>query len=1221
MHFRRGALAFVLSASVVASCIVAGITSETNVAHAADGTITGVVFQDYNSNGANDTAVAFGQATDIGIAGIEVKGYDSTGALVGFTTSGADGSYALNVTGSATSELRVEFSIPASNPLSAFRSSFSGINSGTSVQFTEVGAANVNFGINVPGEFCQNQPKIGVVRLCHAGDTFNLNSEVQASPTLFIANYDSGPYNTSAASPLNTNGVTSWATNGKATEAQTGSLLGLAYDNRPGVNRYYASAFVRRHTRMYEQNGSPVPGALFAMTSSGTSFLVDLEALASGDQFSNSTSGQFGHVPSNAARHIVNPQDILYNTGAVAKDSGVDGVFEEVGAAGIGDIDMDEDGNLYVVSLYTKHLYQVPMPADGSAPTSIVDLGDITAPLACVNGDARPFGLQPWRGLIYLGVTCDGSGDVGLADPDVNITANIVTIDPSAAGATFSAWITGIPLGAVGNVDTKGPSATGGTPQSSRWWPWLDTYSDSVFVDSVSTRVIRPVPMFSDLEFDSDGSLILSFRDRTGDQMSPEDGKDDPDGTQSTQSFASGDILRLCRTGAGYSQSDYVLAGPTVAGCLTNGTNGGGVAEYYVGDGFMSWHRDTGAGFSEQVPGFGNVLMTMYDPWDDGATADDRTFASGGVSYLKNSDGSKDTSVNAGGGVQYYTKNAGNGFAGASGGSFKKVNGMADIEAACDQAPVQIGNRVWIDSDRDGVQDPGETPVAGVTVRLYDATGTTLLGTAITNAAGEYYFASNVTEVAAGDNDHVGGGLSAGSAFVVRFDNPADYAPGGPLDGYSLTLQDSTDPVTSLDNSVDSDAAEVSSYPQITTSTIRPGVNDHTYDVGFNKPSVSVGDYVWWDSDKDGIQDAGEQGIAGVTLTLTNVDGTPVVDVNGRPVTTTTTDANGRYSFDNLPLGQYKVTVTPPGGYRATTANSGSDTGVDSSTGSATSRNMTVNGDRDPTLDFGFYPEETSGSSSAASGPTVKVSVGDYVWFDDDRDGIQDPKEDPIAGVVLSITKADGSPVYDVDGKPVTTTTTDANGRYSFDNLPPGQYKVTVTPPAGFTATKGGKGGDVAKDSSTGSATSRNMTVNGDRDPTLDFGFYRPKVKVGNLVWRDKNGDGIQQSTERGLAGAMLTLRTADGKPATDIFGKRVKPIVTKSDGKYVFDNLPLGRYVVKIAYPLGVRPTTADRADLAKNSSSHTARSVNLRRDGQADMTLDFGVVGTPDAVLPPTL
>jgi hypothetical protein len=269
---------------------------------------------------------------------------------------------------------------------------------------------------------------------------------------------------------------------------------------------------------------------------------------------------------------------------------------------------------------------------------------------------------------------------------------------------------------------------------------------------------------------------------------------------------------------------------------------------------------------------------------------------------------------------------------------------------------------------------------------------------------------------------------------------------------------------------------------------------------------------------------------------------------------------------------------------------------------------MTVSGDRDPTLDFGFYPDDSTPVVAV-----VRVSVGDYVWFDGDRDGIQDRKEKPISGVVLSITKADGSPVFDVDGRPVTTTKTDANGKYSFDNLPPGQYIVKVVPPAGFTATKAGKGRDRGRDSSTGSATSRNMTTNGDRDPTLDFGFYRPRVSVGNYVWRDRNGDGIQQFSDKGIPNAVLTLRTANGKPVTDIFGNRVAPLMTKADGKYLFTNLPPGRYTVTITYPRGLRPTTANREDRGKNSSSFVAKSVNLTRDGQADFTLDFGIVGTP--------
>jgi len=128
-----------------------------------------------------------------------------------------------------------------------------------------------------------------------------------------------------------------------------------------------------------------------------------------------------------------------------------------------------------------------------------------------------------------------------------------------------------------------------------------------------------------------------------------------------------------------------------------------------------------------------------------------------------------------------------------------------------------------------------------------------------------------------------------------------------------------------------------------------------------------------------------------------------------------------------------------------------------------------------------------------------KVSVGNYVWVDTDRDGIQDPGEPGIPGVRLTITGPDGGPVTDIYGNPVGPTFTDADGRYIFDNLPilpPGQsYTVHIDPTspplAPYVPTITGSG-DRATDSSTGSATSRDLTVDGAHDPTLDFGFVLP---------------------------------------------------------------------------------------------------------------------------------
>ena len=239
--------------------------------------------------------------------------------------------------------------------------------------------------------------------------------------------------------------------------------------------------------------------------------------------------------------------------------------------------------------------------------------------------------------------------------------------------------------------------------------------------------------------------------------------------------------------------------------------------------------------------------------------------------------------------------------------------------------------------------------------------------------------------------------------------------------------------------------------------------------------------------------------------------------------------------------------------------------------------------------------------------------MGDYVWWDLDRDGIQDSSEKGISNVTLSIRKVDGSPVVDVDGKAVTTTKTDGNGKYSFDNLPPGQYTVSVVSPRGFSPTLARVGTDATIDSSTRSATSVNLTTDGQRDPTLDFGFFKPSrgesVTVGNYVWKDRNGDGLQGPKDTGIAGAVLTLTDINGAPVRDVFGRRVRNQRTKADGKYLFTHLPPGRYVVHIKYPDKHFPTTANKPNRSMNSSTIKAFSKNLR-GGQSDLTLDFGVV-----------
>ena len=80
----------------------------------------------------------------------------------------------------------------------------------------------------------------------------------------------------------------------------------------------------------------------------------------------------------------------------------------------------------------------------------------------------------------------------------------------------------------------------------------------------------------------------------------------------------------------------------------------------------------------------------------------------------------------------------------------------------------------------------------------------------------------------------------------------------------------SGDYVVSVDETTVPDGL-VASTPADVDATVPPG-GTTSVDNGF-VPAASIGDRVWHDTDRDGIQDPGEPGVAGVTVTLFGSDG------------------------------------------------------------------------------------------------------------------------------------------------------------------------------------------------------------------------------------------------------------------------------------------------------------------------------------------------------------
>lgn|GEM_PF-2765195 len=382
------------------------------------------------------------------------------------------------------------------------------------------------------------------------------------------------------------------------------------------------------------------------------------------------------------------------------------------------------------------------------------------------------------------------------------------------------------------------------------------------------------------------------------------------------------------------------------------------------------------------------------------------------------------------------------------------------------------------------------------------------------------------------------------------------------------------------------------------------GVTDERFtklgDVSFIIPDfITVGNRVWLDEDGDGVQDAGEDGIAGVPVTLTY----DVLD-NGVATTVvleTITDANGGYIFTDLPIlpeGEtYTVTISPPAGLDGTYEEDGS---LDSTVvltsdpfGTDAANPLALQpGEEHDTTDFGLNwvpPVNTDGTGVGA--------IGDTIWSDADGDGIQDPGEAGLGGVTVNLfSDPDGDGVYDT---PAGTTTTDANGNYIFDDLPPGAYVVEVDPatlPAGVTQT-----GD--PDGTLDNQSNPIPLAPGDVYVNADFGYTGIANTIGDTVWFDGNGDGIVDPDEPGFAGVTVVLLDSNG----DV----VATTITDANGNYSFTGVPDGDYQVWVNDTDDVLGDFAPISDPDGTLDGRTDVSV---AGGQNADTADFGYA-PPDA------
>ena len=273
---------------------------------------------------------------------------------------------------------------------------------------------------------------------------------------------------------------------------------------------------------------------------------------------------------------------------------------------------------------------------------------------------------------------------------------------------------------------------------------------------------------------------------------------------------------------------------------------------------------------------------------------------------------------------------------------------------------------------------------------------------------------------------------------------------------------------------------------------------------GTQQPA-SLGDYVWHDLNGNGIQESHEPGIHGASVTLTGGGADGIINGVGDTVVSTTTSSTGAYSFTGLVPGtQYRVAFGLPAGFTSASPRKlGSNVALDSD-GLISDIIILGSGQNNSTVDAGFYKE---------------VKVGNYVWNDLDRDGIQDSNETGIGGVTLNLTGTSGS------GAAINlSTTTASNGSYLFSALPPGTYQVRVTSSltsgvlAGYAASPTLVGTDRGLDSNVNpSATSPATLSSGSTDSTVDFGYFLDATSACVNLFLEGN------TATSGTAGNIIT--------------------------------------------------------------------------------------------------
>ena len=1068
------------------------------------GQITGQVFLDFNSNGLldttstlpNDGGGTYTRQTDLGVAGVIVTAFDASNTVRGTATTAADGTYILAATG--TGGYRLEFTnVPSgnftgpqgTNPTPPPFGSF------TSVQFVPDGnSTNRNLSLGSPTGYSDN-PQI-ITNEYRVGDQTGTLTKGPLFGTDDFSNTGviiSFPYSAGSTSQSNTTEAQQPTTNALSVEARfVGTTWGLAHNTN--TSTILAAAFTKKHTG-YGPNG---PGAIYTLGTTGTtaSLWIDLGTAVAGGNY--------------RAGYTQNDQYF--------SDSGNTG-WDAVGKTALGGLAInDANTEVYVINLADRRLYTIRVNPDGSAgavSSIVIPTPANTTGITGANplGDLRPFAVEFRNGLVYVGMVNSAEstqdrtqlrGYVYTYNPLTQTWSNRSVINESAAIDGF-------------RFDYARASSFGGSDNFQAWRPTFGNLNPD-FQIGVNNAVKYPQPILSGIAFDASGNLNLAIRDRAGDQLGFQIPSNPANPNELMLGISAGDLLKATNNDNGtWTLENNANADGTTTGGSNNAQGPGGGEFFFQDDYANGTHTDVQSGAVANVPGFPDVITTVFDPVRFGFTL------TAGIRWYNDSNGTLTKAY------EIYDN--------STAGTFGKATGLGDLLVVIPPPGREIGNRVWNDTNANGRQDAGESGISGVQVIL-QLNGANF-ATAATDANGEYYFSSNP-------------GTSTGSKlFGLNLTAVGTYSIAipvvqGPLAGLSVTT---TNLNANSEDLRDNDFALniLTNRAEFTVPALAAGQSDHTFDAGFRPPNTAqISGFVYNDRNDNGLYETGlgEPSIAGVTVVLTGTDsiGNAIVPV------TTTTNGSGFYQFTGLVAGNYTVSETQPIAFLDGQDTPGSLGGND-----------TVN----DVISAILLP--AGGNSTDNNfGELEPAALNGFVYLDADDDGIFDAGETPIAGVTVVLTGSNS-----LGAITPQTLTTNASGFYSFTGLRPGSYTVSETQPVAFadgqdTPGVPGGGSDAVNDVISGITLTPNLV-----SPNNNFG-ERPLAasSLSGFVYYDLSNDGNRAGPpgEPGIPGATVVLTGVTS------LGVTITPQTTTTDanGFYQFTGLQAGTYRVNETQPAG---------------------------------------------------